>query len=157
MFSHLSTTACAMRGSVRSCPPVPTPTGPLQSPRTAPRLWCGQVIVEIFDHQQRGPTGPLDGGSDNILYGQGVIWGQVTPHNIPLLQLEADNVRPIGMGRFYGEVLRLPVEDGNAAAADVCARRLRRHHLVSTRPTRIYTYCEISVLEYSQVHVGLII
>ena len=30
-------------------------------------LWCGQVGVEIFEHQQCAPTGTLDDGRNNFL------------------------------------------------------------------------------------------
>ena len=56
-------------------------------------LWCGQVGVEISSHQQRGPTSPLADGRDDILYGQVIVWGQESPHDITLsvsrLQLES--------------------------------------------------------------------
>ena len=120
-------------------------------------LWCSQVSVEITDHQQHAPPGPLDNGRDNIFYGQGVVWGQVSSHDKLLLAaqryLESDHVRPVGLERFYGEVICRPVEYGNAA--DVRARRLRIHHPVATRLTRINTFCDLSLLEYAKVHVCL--
>ena len=120
-------------------------------------LWCGQVGDEIAKHQKCVPLGPLANGRNDFLYGLGVVWGQVAPHDIPhsvaRYQLEADNVRPLVLERFYIEVLRYPVEDSNTTA--VRAWRLRSHHLVATILTHINTLCELSLLEYFQVHIGL--
>ena len=100
---------------------------------------------------------PLADGHDDVLYGQGVFQGQVAPRDIPppiaRRYLEADDVRPVVLEHLYGEVIIRPVEDNNAAS--VRASILRIHHLVSTRLTRINTLCDISLLEYFHVHVGL--
>ena len=34
-----------------------------------PDQWCVQVGVEIADHHQRGPLGPIDNGRNDVLYG----------------------------------------------------------------------------------------
>ena len=102
--------------------------------------------------------GALADGCDELLYGRGIVWGQVSLHDTPppvfRRQLEAGNVRPVGLESFYGKLLRRPVEYGDTVA--VCARRLRSNHLVATRLTRINTFWEISLLEYYQVHIGLV-
>ena len=122
-----------------------------------PVLWRVQVSVEIADHQQRGPPGPLADGREDVLYFRGVIWGQVAPYNKPppvaRRQLKADDVRSVGLERLHGEVLRRSVEYGDAAA--VRARRLCCHHPLSTRLLRINPFCDLSLLENSQVHVRL--
>ena len=50
-----------------------------------PSLWRYQVGVRIANQQQRAPPGTLAYGPDDVLYCQGVIWGQVSPHNVPTL------------------------------------------------------------------------
>ena len=101
--------------------------------------------------------GALADGCDELLYGRGIVRGQVALHDTPppvvRHQLEAGDVRPVGLESFYGKLLRRPVEYGDTAA--VFNRRLRSHHLVAIRLTRINTFWELSLLEYSQVHVGL--
>ena len=62
-----------------------------------PPLWCYQVSVKITGHQQCVPLRPLTGGRDDVLYCRGVVWGQVSSHDVPLLaaqrQLKAHDVR----------------------------------------------------------------
>ena len=48
-----------------------------------PLLCCSMGGVEIAYHHQRGPPRPLGNDRNDALYGQGVVWGQVAPHNIP--------------------------------------------------------------------------
>ena len=91
-----------------------------------PYLWHSHVGVEISDHQQRGPLGLLDDCRNNLLYCQGVAWGQVVPHDKPppvaQRQMKSDNVCAIDPECLHGEVLHRLVEHGDAAA--VCAQRL---------------------------------
>ena len=85
-----------------------------------PDLCCGQVGVEISKHQQRGPTGLLSDGHNDVFYCQAIVWGQVEPRNKPPLptqrQLKSDNISDV-----YPELHR-SVEHVDAAA--VHARRL---------------------------------
>ena len=50
-------------------------------------------------------------------------------------------------------MLRCPVEDSDVA--DVQSRHLRSYQLVATRLMLINKLCELILLEYSQVHIGL--
>ena len=92
-----------------------------------PTLLHCQVGVKFANHQQRSPLGPLDDGRNNVLYCQGIVWGQVAPHNVPPLaarrQLKADNVRAVEVERLHEEFFALAIEHGDAPA--VCACRLR--------------------------------
>ena len=58
-------------------------------------------------------------GHSNVLYGQGVDGGNITPHNIPPPpphhQLEADDIWTVEAELFGGKVLRLVVENCDAA------------------------------------------
>ena len=49
-----------------------------------PALWYSQLGVEISDHHNCGPLGPLADGRNNVLYGRGIVWGKVAPHNVAL-------------------------------------------------------------------------
>ena len=101
--------------------------------------------------------GELADGCDELLYGRGIVWGQVSLHDTPppvfRRQLEAGNVRPVGLESFYGKLLRRPVEYGDAVA--VRTFHLHHHHPVATRLTCVDTFFELSLLEYAQVYVGL--
>ena len=60
-----------------------------------------------------------DNGRNDVLYGRVVVGGDITPHKIPPLpsrhQLEYDNVWAMEEEFLKVEVLRLTVEDRNAA------------------------------------------
>ena len=66
-----------------------------------PPLWRCKVGVKIADHQYHRPLGPLSDGREGVLYCQGVVWGQVAPHDVPPLDvqrhMEAHNVRAIDL------------------------------------------------------------
>ena len=49
----------------------------------SPRLY--QVFISVVGYQQIIPSGLPDDGCDIVLYGQGVIEGDVAPHEIPPL------------------------------------------------------------------------
>ena len=91
-------------------------------------FWNGQVRIEVSCQQQLGPSGLPSNGHNNVLYGGGVVKGNIIPHNMtPLLahhQLEADGVRDVESERLQREVLHLVVEDRDTT--DVQARRRRR-------------------------------
>ena len=91
-----------------------------------------QVYVEVASHQQLIPAGPPDDGRDNVLYGRGIIGGDVPPHDIILLlyhhYLEYDDVWDVEEERLKGEALHLVVEDGNASA--IWYQLLGRRHPV---------------------------
>ena len=69
-------------------------------------LWLGQVRIEVSVHHQFFHLGPSAYGRDNVLYGQGVIGGNITPQDIPPLpsrqQLKADDVRFMEAERLQG-------------------------------------------------------
>ena len=91
-------------------------------------LWCLQVGIEIAGHQQIGPVGTLADGCKQGLYGQGIIWVNILPCDIPplpsQLQLKVDDVSAVEVECLQSEVLRLAGEHGDAVA--VMSRRLGR-------------------------------
>ena len=96
-------------------------------------LWCHQVDVGASVHQNLGPVGTLADGRDDVIYGRGIVWGQIAPLDIPpmysLCHMKADNVRTVEENLLQGEVIRLVVEHGDAVA--MRNRRLVRHDQVS--------------------------
>ena len=44
-----------------------------------------QVRIEVVGHQQLRPVGPPSDGCDDVLYGQGVVRGNIAPPDIPPL------------------------------------------------------------------------
>ena len=93
-------------------------------------LWILQFGIEVSVHQELGPIRPIPDGRINVLYVRDVAGGDITPHNMPppppRHQLKADEVRAVEAQPFYSKVLRLAVENCDAAAASTW--RLRHHH-----------------------------
>ena len=59
-------------------------------------IWILQAYIKVSDHQHLCPTGSLADGRNDVLYGRGVIWGNIAPHEITLLpychHTEVDNI-----------------------------------------------------------------
>ena len=48
-------------------------------------LWIGQAYIKVAGHQHLGPLEPPADSRSDVLYGQGVVGGDVTPHRMPVL------------------------------------------------------------------------
>ena len=64
-------------------------TGGLQFRRNLLRargpLWIGQVRIEVTSHMKLAPLGPPDDGRNDVLYGRGVVGGDIIAHSVPPL------------------------------------------------------------------------
>ena len=83
-------------------------------------LWYRQVRIEVSGHQLICLIELLADVRNGSLYGRGVVWGYIAPHDIlPLpsqCQLKLDNVWAVEVDCLYSEVLRLGIEHDDAIA-----------------------------------------
>ena len=67
-------------------------------------LWYRQVRIEVAGHQLLCPIELLADVRNGSLYGRGVVWGYIAPHDIlPLpsqYQLKLGNVRAVEVDRL---------------------------------------------------------
>ena len=130
--------------------------------RVCSYLRLRQFRVEVNGHQNLRPTGTPFDGRNNVLYGRGVVGGDVSPHDMPLMpfyfQMEAENVWAVETEHLKGEVLRLVVEYGNDAV--MRAWRLGRCDLVPSQLSSVTTPPtpprDLHILKEAKVDVNLV-
>ena len=75
--------------------------------------------LEFLETSRSPPQEPPDNGRDDVIYGRGVIGGDIILHDIPPLppryKMEADNIRAVEAESLQIEVLYVAVDYRDAA------------------------------------------